>query len=465
MTLQDHQALLVTHKDGVSVYKNLGKQLLQQNPVGTYKLPQFGNKSASSSASDLQAVCSVATGNRLFIAANDAPLMYQYNYSKGNPVDKTYYAPPSQKSNSIGLISAMICSSNLKIDQNLHGNPFLSDLLIAGTTNGLIIVWNMQSGVMLKNVKAHFGAVTSLDLAGLNGDILISCGGHGDSVVHLWNLLAVHDLIHSDGSLNGGDSFDGQLSMREKFYPVCSLKDHTARVNSVYVSMQHDLFATCSDDNTVKVWTISPQHQENEQQSQKSSISAQCLLTIVYQEPIKRVILDAAESMLFAGSLSGCVYALSLLPQQNGKAAASTTLNQTVQHFSVNSVAEQTSNFVLSSHKSAVSGMQFQCAPQFDQSQLLFTSDLDGYVKVWDTDSRQLLHTINFFGVNKMGPVYGIEFIFNLPSLFVKAPQIENQKQLRVYRDTQIKLASTVGSDVSGQYHMTHVENKGQVLN
>ncbi|WRT68936.1 uncharacterized protein IL334_005918 [Kwoniella shivajii] len=113
----------------------------------------------------------------------------------------------------------------------------------AGSPNGHIYLWELASGLLLASFTAHYRSITSLTFTP-DSQILISTSL--DSSAHIF---VVSKLI---------DPEDPALAGK----PYGSLTDHTLAVRSVGLgrlagSMGGRIW-TCSDDGTVKMWSLHP---------------------------------------------------------------------------------------------------------------------------------------------------------------------------------------------------------------
>ncbi len=105
-------------------------------------------------------------------------------------------------------------------------NPKLP-LLVSGSLDDTVRVWNWQTGQTLYTLPAHDRGVNCIDL-GSGGQVLASCGD--DATVKVWN-LSDRALLHI-------------------------LKGHLRDVTSVAVGAQGFLLASGSEDRTIRLWTL-----------------------------------------------------------------------------------------------------------------------------------------------------------------------------------------------------------------
>ncbi|WVR09162.1 hypothetical protein IAU60_006224 [Kwoniella sp. DSM 27419] len=113
----------------------------------------------------------------------------------------------------------------------------------AGSPNGQIYLWELASGLLLASFTAHYRALTSLTFTA-DSHVLLSTSL--DSATHIF---LVSKLIDPE-----------DVAMAGK--PYGSLTDHTLAVRSVALGKTAGSSGgrcwTCSDDGTVKMWSLYP---------------------------------------------------------------------------------------------------------------------------------------------------------------------------------------------------------------
>lgn len=148
-------------------------------------------------------------------------------------------------------------------------------VLLAGTSNGLIVSWHLDSSIPSHQYTGHHGPVHTLTSTTLNQlKILISGGFDGN--VKLWNMVtgqllySIHDPQHTNsvhciqilptpqvGLVVGYN--DGTISVIDIRIgmKLFELRGHTDRVTSVACTVHPRPFIiSCSRDGTVQIWDL-----------------------------------------------------------------------------------------------------------------------------------------------------------------------------------------------------------------
>jgi len=98
-------------------------------------------------------------------------------------------------------------------------------LLISGSENNIIKIWQPATGNLIRTLKGHSGAVNSLAITSDN-KILVS--GSEDQTIKLWEI--------------------------ETGEEICTLTGHTGIVYSVAISPDNQTIVSGSQDGTIKIW-------------------------------------------------------------------------------------------------------------------------------------------------------------------------------------------------------------------
>jgi len=160
-------------------------------------------------------------------------------------------------------------SSVSKTIFNPHGN-----LIISGSKDSTIKFWDIVSGLCIKTFSSHLGEVTSVDINS-SGSLLLS--GSKDNSNRLWDIRTARPIKRFKGHQNTSKNFirsgfgpnqsliiggseDGEVYIWdiETASILQRLKGHSDMVYSAVWNQSQSLLASCSHDNTVKIWWYDP---------------------------------------------------------------------------------------------------------------------------------------------------------------------------------------------------------------
>ncbi len=147
----------------------------------------------------------------------------------------------------------------------------ISTILVSGTGDQKIKLWNPHTGELLRTLTGHSGAVNSVAIGSTGvGDILFS--GSADKTIKIWKLATgkiLHTLTgHTDAvksvavSPNGDILISGSTDNTIKIWRwetgevLQTLTGHSGTVNQVAISPDGEYIASCSADKTIKIWQI-----------------------------------------------------------------------------------------------------------------------------------------------------------------------------------------------------------------
>lgn len=145
-----------------------------------------------------------------------------------------------------------------------------AEMIWAGTENGLLCVWDINSGMLLNTIKAHSGKITALCI---NRMINILAAGSSDGSVSLWRLDS-HKLVYrlqeensivksicfsADCSKLAIGSNKGIITIREvqtgKLFKI--IKAHTGPVDDMSWKIQkNNLVSVSKAERMIKTWDI-----------------------------------------------------------------------------------------------------------------------------------------------------------------------------------------------------------------
>lgn len=139
--------------------------------------------------------------------------------------------------------------------------------LATGSYNGLTRIWNAE-GELLSTLKKHTGPVFSLKWSPSGNYLLTGCV---DKSAVVWDVSAesvvqqfsVHsapvlDVAWKDDVTFATCSTDKNIFVCQvgSTKPVCKFSGHTNEVNAIKWDPSGNLLASCSDDFTAKIWSV-----------------------------------------------------------------------------------------------------------------------------------------------------------------------------------------------------------------
>lgn len=236
-----------------------------------------------------------------------------------------------------------------------------SAILILGTQDGKLILWEVATGRVTSSSASHIDSVTSLVVAP-DGDNILSASS--DSSVHIWSLKRLVSITVPDFGANNAYS---------RSDPTSTFSQHRSAVEALATG--HSAHATtnivvsASEDKVCYIWNLETQH---------------VLRTILLTQIPQCLVLDPADRAIFFGTKDGGVQRADVFQQGNGKISIldNPSSTATVPHqLSVNDVFSMTTG--------AENGPSQCIAISYDGTKLL-TGHYSGKVLQWDVPkSRQ----------------------------------------------------------------------------
>eukprot|EP01080_Neovahlkampfia_damariscottae_P003112 gene3112-5282_t len=263
----------------------------------------------------------------IFSSQNDKPAVHVYSLKKEQPVFQC------------SLSEKLTCIQN-----SSDGN-----YLFAGSESGLIYVWKICTGQLIKIFSAHLKSVTALCLTP-DSSILIS--GGSDTLIHVWSVA---------------DILDVKTKNERKISTLKTFSNHSLGITSLSCSLgSHTKIISSSHDRTVKIFHLS------------SGIE---LCSIGFPSAIEKAILNYSEHILYAGASNGKIYETDLYPMTPQFIDSSGG----TRNFSI----DYDKNQIFKGHSDSITDITIN----EDNSQLL-SSAKDGACIIWDTTSKQVLKSL-----------------------------------------------------------------------
>lgn len=266
-------------------------------------------------------------------------------------------------------------------------------VLATGCYDGKARLWSPQ-GDLQRTLQKHTGPIFAVRW-NLNGRFLLTCGIDGLAII--WdvegggvrNLLQHHTSACLDADWRNETEFATSgsdksvhfydLSMApaegtgEPFNPSCTLTGHTDEVNTVKFDPSGRWLATCSDDSTVRVWSI--------EKSEDAGWQGNCL------------------NVLTAHSKE--VYTLKWSPVEGSGVFASGSFDCSVRIWRIRECGEVTS-MALMRHTQPVYAVAFSPCGRY-----LASGSLDETLHIWDINSGSVLKSYSASG---QGGIFDLEW-------------------------------------------------------
>lgn len=143
------------------------------------------------------------------------------------------------------------------------------NLIVSASKDSSIRFWDVVSGLCIRTITSHLGEVTSVQM-NPSGTQLLS--GSKDNSNRLWDVRAIRPIRRFKGHQNTSKNFiragfageklivggseDGRVYIwdQETGGLLERLKGHESVVYNVAWNAQQNLFVSCSDDQTARVW-------------------------------------------------------------------------------------------------------------------------------------------------------------------------------------------------------------------
>ncbi|KAJ3321475.1 hypothetical protein HDV06_004144 [Boothiomyces sp. JEL0866] len=146
----------------------------------------------------------------------------------------------------------------------IHQIEFSADgeRVISSSDDGKVIVWDWKTGQQVNSCMRHPSAVRTFDFNYENPDLVLC--GRNDGNVTVWNTLVEMrmDNIAPDPTWANNEVADPNLNNADKE------KYHCGAIMFVKLSLDRQHLATCSADNTCKLWRITSYQKQIVQDSE-----------------------------------------------------------------------------------------------------------------------------------------------------------------------------------------------------
>ena len=226
---------------------------------------------------------------------------------------------------------------------------------VAGGVSGTLYLWQVATGKLLLSWDGHFKAVTALACASSDG-FLLSAGD--DAIILAWRFA---ELLHA------------ALAGQPPPPPWRTWSDHTLPISALCVAPcgQHDLVASASADQTVRLWRL-------------SEYARGCIHWADLPAALTSLAIHPAHTAVYAGGADGRLHAVPLLTT-----AAELHAGSGIGRPAARSAAHAAGPAALVSSGAHGGAVRSVCA-SIDGLRLLSCAGEAG-VRVWDAHSLTLL--------------------------------------------------------------------------
>ena len=238
-------------------------------------------------------------------------------------------------------------------------------MLISGSADRIIKIWNLETGAVMANLTGHNAPVNTLILQS-DGQTLIS--GSADGAIKLWNLLTDQNTR--------------------------TLASHTSAINDLVLSPDNQTLFSASADTTIKQWDLATGQELRSLVGHTSSVNAltispdgQTLMSASADKTIKLWNLVTGEVRTLTGHTS-YVNALAISP--DGTTLFSGSADKTIGVWDLNSGGELRT---LTGHTSYVNALEVSL-----DGRRLFSGSADGTIKLWSIETGDEMYTLTGYG-------------------------------------------------------------------
>jgi pre-rRNA-processing protein IPI3 len=293
--------------------------------------------------------CLAISESHIFAAQADKAVIHVYNRERGNQ------------------------EATVPFPERIHSLAYAgvgSALLVVGTTEGRLMLWELASGRLVTSTASHLQPVSSLVVTNNHSFIL---SGSADSSIHVWSLPNLI-CFPKDSTLSTGNAVQNA--------PLRTFSNHRSGITAL--SCGHSMTATnfaisASDDNACYIWAI---------------VSCEVLRVILLPSTSFCFTVDPADRAIYVGYEDGNIQCIDLF--RTGSNSATGTRPDSIHDATQDGSIQLDSKDTWSAASADIGSAQCICL-SYDGTMLL-SGHGSGRVLSWDVAKGRVQKSIADFG-------------------------------------------------------------------